>query len=78
MTDAELIPRSPSRGLASTTSDKRNSEDPLKSEQSAGQELDEYGGSTDEEPADVQDVLPPGQISTFERSLENVCTGETR
>lgn len=47
------------------SSDQQKNDDSVKS---AGQEQDEYGGSTDEEPGDVQETaasasLPPGQIS---------------
>lgn len=59
-----------SRGLASRSSDKQKKEDSVKSNQSADQEHDEYGGSTDEEPEDRRETaaspsLPPGQISIF-------------
>lgn len=84
MNDAELIPRSVSCGLASGSSEKQKNEDSVKSDQSAGQEQDEYGGSTDEEPGDVRETatstsLPPGQISIVEQLLESVVsTRETR
>lgn len=82
MNDAELIPPSVSCGLASRSSEKQKNEDSVKSNQSAGQEQDEYCGSTDEEPGDVRETaastsLPPGQISIVEQ-LSAVSTGETR
>lgn len=54
------------------SADKQQTEDSVKCDQSAGQQQDDYGGSTDEEPGDVRETaasasLPPGQISIFER-----------
>lgn len=59
------------------SADKQQKKDSVKCDQLAGQEQDEYGGSTDdEEPGDAQETaasasLPPGQISIFERLLES-------
>lgn len=57
--------------LTSGSSEKQKNDDSAKSDQSAGQEQDEYGGSTDEEPGDLRETaastsLPPGQISIVE------------
>lgn len=56
------------------SADKQQKKDSVKCDQSAGQEQDEYGGSTDEEPGDAQETPAsaspsPGQISVFERWL---------
>lgn len=60
------------------SADKQQKKDSVKCDQSAGQEQDDYGGSTDEEPGDARETaasasLPPGQISIFERLLESCC-----
>lgn len=70
-------------GFASGSAEKQKNEDSVKSDQSADQQQDEYGGSTDEEPGDLLETaastsLPPGQISIVEQLLESVVsTGET-
>lgn len=60
------------------SADKQQKKDSVKSDQSAGQEQDAYGGSTDEEPGDARETPasaspPPGQICVFERLLESCC-----
>lgn len=77
--NAELIPQSVSCGLAGRSSEKQKHQDSAKSDHSEGQEQDEYGGSTDEEPGDVQETaaptsLPPGQNSLLEQLLESVLS----
>lgn len=84
MNDAELIPPTVSCILTSGSSEKQKNEDSVKSDQSAGQEQEEYGGSTDEEPEDIRETaastsLPPGQIFIVEQLLINIVSaGQTR
>lgn len=57
-------------GLCCRSSDGQKNEDSEKSERSAGQDEDEYGGSTDEEPEEMQPT-PASTLSSRGKSSLN-------
>lgn len=65
-----MLPSCARCGLCWRSSDGQKNEDLEKSERSAGQDEDEYGGSTDEEPEEMQST-PASTLSSRGKSSLN-------